>query len=250
MGGFDADELIADIASSPTPEKRFNALTGALAGLGLDIVNYGFFDLRAAALMEADIQFLTTMTEGWMDYYFDRNLPETDFHVGRVLAGKITPYTWGEAKMHRLESADERTTALEAAEAGLRSSLCVPLASPLDPFSPVAGITLGSSLPEHEFRKVLAEHGATLATVAHVFHNASIRQVWSERAGRKALSVRERDCLQFLADGRRQDAIAHAMGLAKVTVELYLRGARKKLGARTLNEAIAKGLVLGDIRRG
>lgn len=39
------------------------------------------------------------------------------------------------------------------------------------------------------------------------------------------------------------------MGIARVTVELHLRTARQKLGARTLYEAIAKALVMGEISR-
>jgi len=38
--------------------------------------------------------------------------------------------------------------------------------------------------------------------------------------------------------------------VARVTVEMHLREARKKLGARTVNEAIAKALVFGEISSG
>jgi DNA-binding CsgD family transcriptional regulator len=250
VNGFDSDLLVENLAAAPTPEARFAALTQGLAKLGIDTVNYGFFDLQAAALAQADIAFFTTMSDDWMRYYVDRDLSQTDSHVLRVRAGKITPYFWGESSMSRIEAVGERATAFAGMEAGLRSSLCVPLTSPMDPFAPVAGISLGSSMDESELKKVVQEHGTSLLSIAYLFHNASIRQIWQERAGSKPLSVREKDCLQYLADGRRQDAIAQAMGLARVTVEMHLREARKKLGARTLNEAIAKALVFGEIRRG
>lgn len=250
LNGFDADQLIEDLRLAAGAEARFTVLTEGLGKLGLDIVNYGFFDAQAAELVRADIQFMSTMRDDWMTYYYDSALGETDVHVQRVVAGKITPYTWMESDMRRLDAKAERKTALEGAEAGLRSALCVPLASPLDPFSPVAGITLGSSMNEADFRKVTAEHGATLLSIAYLFHNASIRQVWRERAGGKRLSNRERDCLSHLADGKRHDAIAHLLGLARVTVEAHLTSGRRKLGARTLNEAVAKALLFGEISRG
>lgn len=249
MQGFDSDRLIEALTAAETPADRFAALTQGLAQLGLDTINYGFFDLRAAELMEADVQFLTTMRDDWMDYYADRNLHETDSHVLRARAGGIMPYVWGESSIP-LVAPEERGTASEAVEAGLRSALCVPLASPLDPFSPVGAITFGSSMREREFRQVTQEHGATLISLAHLFHNASIRQIWSERSGQARLSARERDCLQYLADGKRHDAIAHALGLARVTVEVHLRAARVKLNARTPGEAIAKALLFGEIRHG
>jgi len=250
VNGFDGDRLIEDLAKAETPEARFNALTAGLAKLGLDTINYGFFDVQAAALAQADIAFLTTMSEDWMRYYMDRNLSQSDAHVLRVRAGKITPYFWGESAMERLEVGAQRETAFQGMSAGLRSSLCVPLTSPMDPFAPVAGISLGSSMDEGELKKVVQEHGPTLLSIAYLFHNASIRQIWQEQAGSKPLSQREKDCLQYLADGRRQDSIAEHLGLARVTVEMHLRKARHKLRARTLNEAVAKALIFGEIKRG
>lgn len=61
---------------------------------------------------------------------------------------------------------------------------------------------------------------------------------------------RERDTLAFIADGRRIDRIAELMGLARVTVELHLRGARRKLKARTLPEAVAKAIYFGELKPG
>jgi DNA-binding CsgD family transcriptional regulator len=246
MNGFDGDQLICDLVKATTPAGRFGILTAGLAKLGLDTINYGYFD---AGSIEhgADIQFLTTMSNDWMQYYFDRNLAETDSHVVRVRDRKITPYIWNDSTIQRVESQGERSTALQAAEAGLRSALCVPLVSPYDPFTPVGGITLGASLSEADFKAVVSEHGATLTSIAYLFHNSCIRQLWHERKGGISLSPRERDCLRYIAHGKRQDAIAHLMGVARVTVEMHLRAARLKLHAQTLNEAIAKALVLGEI---
>ena len=249
MNGFDGDQLIRDVATVDTPVDRFAILAAGLAKLGLDTVNYGYFDTVATASGSAGIQFLTTMSDDWMGHYFDCDLAATDSHVVRIRNRKITPYIWNESAIRRVEAPGERATALQAAEAGLRSALCVPLASPLDPFTPVGGITLGTSMGEAAFDAVMREHGATLTSIAYLFHNACIRQLWNERNDGRSLSARERDCLRYIADGKRQDAIAHQMGVARVTVEMHLRSARQKLGAQTLNEAIAKALILGEISR-
>lgn len=57
------------------------------------------------------------------------------------------------------------------------------------------------------------------------------------------LSPRERECLLRLAQGERVDRIAERLGLSTVTVELHLRNARRKLGARTSPEAVAKAVL-------
>lgn len=237
------------MAAAATPQERFEVLTRGLASLGLDIVNYGFFDSIAAEKAATDVQFLTTMSSAWMDYYHGEGLAEADAHVRHVRSGRISPYLWGSSQIERLSN-DERKVAEEAKDIGLRSGLFVPMASPLDPFSPVAGMALAGAMSDAEFKAVLAEHGVGLLHLAYVFHNASIRNVWMQQAGGRPLSDRERDCLRYLADGLRQDAIADRLGIARVTVEMHLRAARQKLGARTLNEAVAKSILFGQLSRG
>lgn len=234
-----------ELVAAKTVEARFARLTKALGKLGLETVNYGVFG-PADELIDPGIRFLTTMRDDWMDYYYDARLAHSDSHVLRLQTGKLSPYVWGESLFERLDQ-PEYVTANEAADAGLRSTLCVPLVGPADSASPVGAINLGPTLPEAEFRQIIAEHGASLVTIAHLFHNASLRQVWRERAGYPELSARERECLRHLARGRRNDAIAHAMGLATVTVEVHLRGARQKLKARTSSEMVAKAILFGDI---
>lgn len=246
---FDSDALIAALAAATTAEDRFAALTKGLGSIGIDIVNYGFFDASAAERAATDIQFMTTMSSGWMDYYHGDGLAASDPHVLRVQAGRITPYLWGSTIIDRLDDPGERRVALEGIDNGLKTGLFVPLASPLEPFTPVAGIALASALSEAEFGKLFALHGAALTQIAYIFHHASIRGIWLDRIGAKRLSDRERDCLRHLADGRRQDAIADRLGIARVTVEMHLRSARQKLGARTLHEAIARALIFGEISR-
>jgi DNA-binding CsgD family transcriptional regulator len=249
MNGFDGERLIGELARATTVIERFAALTGGLDALGLDTINYGILDPMAADLESAEVQFLTTMSDDWMSYYVSENLAASDVHVARVQARRLTPYRWGATQIARVADA-ERTTALQGVEAGLVSTLCVPLGSPQDPFMPVGAINLGSSMGEHEFGMVMKEHGAILVSIAHIFHNASIRQVWREWSGRKPLTARERDCLRYLAEGKRQDAVAEALGVSRVTVELHVRNAREKLGALTVNEAIAKAIVSAEIATG
>lgn len=55
-----------------------------------------------------------------------------------------------------------------------------------------------------------------------------------------ALSDRERDCLAFLADGRRDQEIADLLGITETTVRFHIDKARRKLGARNRTQAIAR----------
>ncbi len=245
MRQFRSEQLIAELVGAENAASRFGVLTRTLAGIGLETINYGVFGPAAGDLVDPEIRFLTTMRDDWMGYYYDANLAASDTHVLRLRAGKLSPYIWGESAFERLD-VPEWSTAHQAVEAGLRSTLCVPLVDPTGR-TPVGAINLGSSLSESEFRKIMGEHGATLMMVAHLFHTASLREVWRDRSGCLPLSERERDCLRHLVSGRRNDAIAHALGVATVTVEMHLKRARQKLRAHTTAEMVAKAILFGEI---
>lgn len=62
------------------------------------------------------------------------------------------------------------------------------------------------------------------------------------------LSPREREVLLWLAAGLRTAAIAHRMGIESVTVSLHLASARRKLGAKTREQALVIALRDGLIQ--
>jgi DNA-binding CsgD family transcriptional regulator len=59
------------------------------------------------------------------------------------------------------------------------------------------------------------------------------------------LTSRERDVLYGLIHGRRRDQIAHDLGVAVPTVDLHSTNLRRKLGARTIAEAVAIAIKWG-----
>ena len=65
--------------------------------------------------------------------------------------------------------------------------------------------------------------------------------------GASRLSGRERDVLARFAQGLRPDRIADRMGLSKRTVDMHAANARRKLGARTIAEAVALAVRQGLI---
>lgn len=54
------------------------------------------------------------------------------------------------------------------------------------------------------------------------------------------LTARERDCVAFMADGRRDWQIADTLGITAQTVRFHIDNARRKLGAANRAQAIAR----------
>lgn len=57
---------------------------------------------------------------------------------------------------------------------------------------------------------------------------------------RPELSNRERDCLAFMADGRRDKEIADRLDITEATVRFHIDNARRKLGAKNRAQAVAR----------
>ena len=240
-------QAVEAMQAAPTAAARFGVVTRALSDMGIDQVNYGFFDPVAASHAEAEVVFLSTMRADWLDYYQQRGLHQLDPHVTLVRQGNILPYRWGDAQVRAIADDRALVTAEETREAGLVSALCVPLTGPFDPSRAVAGMTLGSSLSETELAARVGSGAPWLTAMAHVFHNLSLGSLLREAAGAGVLTPRERECLSFTAAGLRPDRIAHRLGLARVTVDLHLANARKRLKARTVAEAVAKAMTYGQL---
>ncbi|HEY7549514.1 MAG TPA: helix-turn-helix transcriptional regulator [Hyphomicrobiaceae bacterium] len=63
----------------------------------------------------------------------------------------------------------------------------------------------------------------------------------------RPLTPREVECLEWLGRGCTYAAIASEMGIAVATVALHVRGARRKLGAATREQALIIALRRGLI---
>lgn len=248
--GQHCQDIIAAITAAETVDERWPIVTRLLGHMGIDQINYGTWVPGTGDASKADVRYLSTMDAGWIAYYGERRLDLDDPHVTLVRHNNLTPYRWGEDSIRRLDEGKPKEVAQLSAEAGLRSQWQVTLPDVDGSRTPAAGMALGSSLPGREFAAILKGNEAALVTIAHLFHNFSFHEVRRLHAGLPRLSTRERDALAFVADGIRIDRIAEKMGIARVTVELHLRGARRKLKARTLPEAVAKALCYGELKLG
>lgn len=244
---IDFEALIAAMVDAANPAERFRTLTVALGAIGVDQINYGFFDPAASRGVDAEVVYISTMRSDWLEYYQDHSLHLCDPHVVKVHQGNLLPYRWGDEQVASLDDPAIRRAAQETREAGIAAALCVPLTGPLDPTRPIAGMTLGSTLGEAELARLTSGSAARMVALAHVFHTLSLGALTHERMGVSRLSPRERDCLSHTAKGLRHDMVAWRLGLSRATVELHLGNARRKLKARTLPEAVARALVYGEI---
>uniref|UniRef100_A0A2A3JXJ7 HTH luxR-type domain-containing protein n=2 Tax=Alloyangia mangrovi TaxID=1779329 RepID=A0A2A3JXJ7_9RHOB len=93
-------------------------------------------------------------------------------------------------------------------------------------------------LPRHE-------GGRRVLIIATTDDPAGLRDSFATPEESILLTPRERELLEGLAHGYRRDQLAHSLGVTLPTIDFHGAALRRKLGARTLPEAIATAFRLG-----
>ncbi len=237
----DFAEVLASLVAERDPDRLWRAFSEKLAELGFDKLNYTVLmpteSAEAPGLINPS---LSTMPLEWLADYKARRLDLIDPLVEYATAGGKDPILFDTAS-----DGDIGEVARTARRGGMKSGVLVPI--PEGRGSPAAGMVIGSSLEAAEAHERVKVHGALLMAMTKVFHAGVAGQIMLRTHGAVALSTREKACLQAVANGQRISAIAHDLKIAEVTVGLHLKNARKKLGARSLPEAVARGLVFQQI---
>ncbi|CAN5381903.1 LuxR family transcriptional regulator [soil metagenome] len=233
----------AALLAETDADGRWEALTLGLARIGLDQVNYAFLDIETHDRMQArGSPAMSTMRSDWIDYYIERQYDLADPLVDHVRASRQEPILFETASHF-----GPCKVLSEASEAGLNAGVLISLPGSIGMSRPGAGIVMGSTMGAPETFRLIRENGRSLVALANLFHAGAVGELMRRRYGAARLTPRERDCLQHVARGSRISAIAFDLELAEVTVGMHLKNARKKLGARSLPEAVARGLLFQQI---
>mgnify|MGYP001392297462 CR=1 FL=1 len=154
------------------------------------------------------------------------------FLIGREQAH---PFRWDDAKFRNLLEEDQLTIMEEAAAHGLKHGVTIPLHGP-GRFS--ASCSLVADGPDIDSNRVhLAQRFALYAYEA-------AQALVGPAGGRPHICLprRERQCMELVARGKNDGAIAIILGIERETVRRYVETAKGRLGASKRPHAVAKAI--------
>lgn len=109
-------------------------------------------------------------------------------------------------------------------------------------------LSVTSNTSEKEWAQFLRDYIGDFQVVANFIHQSIIEIEGVDRMkDLPSLSIRERDALQYCANGLNNDQIAEKLGVTERTVRAFMETARHKLGAVNRTHAVTKALSLGLI---
>ncbi len=186
--------------------------------------------------------YCTTYPAEWTDIYLSKNYFAVD-PVTELSRTGFLAVDWSELKRR---SAEAQVFFRKARSFGVgRHGLSLPVRGPNGERS-ILSVT--SNANGTAWSRIRNSTIYDLHIVAHCLHKKAIF-LSNARSGSaiRILSRREKQCLELLARGSLIKRVASDLGISESAVRLYLRSARRKLGAKTLYQTIARASFLERI---
>jgi len=221
------------LAESTTEAALRDTMAEATTALGLPTFAY----LRIPPIRGGTTQLISTYPRPWTDHYLESRYERLDPVIHRALRNP-EPFEWGvRLNLGRLSKSQQRLFD-DAACFGIRCGLTIPIHDGREQMAAVTFAGDDYSLP---FRRNIEKHLRVLQLMAMCFHaHARCRPMGERLVGGVRLSPREFECLQWAAAGKSAWDIGVILGIARRTVVFHLENAKKKLGVRSIQQAVAR----------
>lgn len=178
--------------------------------------------------------------EEWARRYFSHGYLFADPAIRRCREAR-TPFLWSELAEDAKEDKAARRVMNEATEFGLCAGLTVPLAT-------LEGEVAGFSFAGDRVEIDPTTRGMLTLLATYALGRGLQLRANGPKLVHPRLSPREREALQWAAEGRTQGEIAEAMRITDHGVDKHIRTAKQKLGTKTRTHAVAEAIRLGLIR--
>ncbi|MGE3719998.1 MAG: LuxR family transcriptional regulator [Bauldia sp.] len=173
-----------------------------------------------------------TYSPEWVKHYKMEQFVEVDPAI-QVGLRRVLPIDW--AQFDRKDQVVRRLFG-EAREFGLgRQGISLPVHGR---HGDRALVSITSDSCERDWEHLRLRYMRDFQLMALHLHQAILRLEGGWSAPRAALSPRERECLQWVAEGKTYWECAVILGLSEHTVRCYLESARHKLGAANNSHAV------------
>jgi DNA-binding CsgD family transcriptional regulator len=177
----------------------------------------------------------------WCDRYFERKYYEIDPVVRRTPA-LPGPFLWAQLAERCQLQPGEQLVLHESREAGLKHGVSVPL---FGPWGRVSVVSFASRFDDADPLQQMS-HLNALAWQFHVAF-AEIARPKENNIAKVELSRRERDCLQWTAEGKSSWDIGMILNISENTVNFHIRNAMRKLGTTSRTVTVVKAIRLNLI---
>lgn len=245
----DVLEILGRVAQASSVDAVWDIALPFYRGLGFSRVNYGFTRFRheKGLGVPADAIYLSSNTPDYARLYFNDGFYAKTPMFRWVMENEgVCTWRWVEeaylaGQLSPAEAEAVRTNLAMDVKAGL--SISFPETSPRQ--KGALGLIADVGLGHDDVDAIWDRSGSELMAIANMMHLKITQLPLVTR--RRPLTDRQREALEWVADGKTTQDIATIMGVSTAMVEKHLRLAREALDVETTAQAVAKGALLNMI---
>lgn len=223
--------------------------TAYFAGHGFKRCNYGFTRFHGERTVgdPDDALFMTTCDANYAHFYFRSGFfaRTPAFRWAQANTGACT-WTWvREAFLAGQLSAEEAETVRQNAALGIVAGISISFPETSSRARGAMGLIADPGIDAAAVDQLFAEKRDEFLAVANMMHLRLIQLPFSIR--RRPLTERQREALEWVADGKTTQDVALLMEVSPAMVEKHLRLAREALSVDTTTQAVAKAALMNLI---
>lgn len=241
------DDFLTCLGATESVHETWNETAAFLKSLGFDLMMYGY---AGAVGTSVEVETLSNFPAAYQRRYHAEQYYRDD-PVVRHCIDSMTPLRVGRDSLPLWPDRGRKLTRVqrrivnEAAECGMSIGVVIPLRAPGR--YPLAGMSLSNAMRPAEFERLMDEWGkvAQLAALyAHTRMQIQLQRL-ERSAGDISLTMRERECLLWVARGLSSKEIGLKIKVGMKTVDYHIAKAMGVLGVATRSHAVARAIALG-----
>ena len=187
---------------------------------------------------------ISSYPSAWTSHYVESGYQQLDPVVRRARHERRA-FAWNGRLSGFVRTAGERRFFGEAATFGVQAGLTVPVCAG---FGRTAAFTLAAddrSMATDDVGPELNEIAHTAAVYFHAHAAVHLLHRQDSESAARVLSQRERQCLNWTAQGKTAADIAVLIGISHRTVVFHLENVRIKLGCSSIAQCVAEAMRRG-----
>ncbi len=245
----DVLSLLARLAESKSVPEVWEQAAQYFATLGFQRCNYGFTRFHGPRTVgdPDDALFLTTCDAAYAQSYFNNGFYARTpaFRWAQANTGACT-WTWvRDAFLAGHLPPEEAETVRHNASLGIVAGVTVSFPETSSRARGALGLIADPGRTVEDVDAQFAAKSTELLAVAHMMHLRIVQLPLPVQ--RRALTDRQREALEWVADGKTTQDVAFLMGVSAAMVEKHLRLARESLVVDTTTQAVAKAALMNLI---
>ena len=215
-------------------------------------LGFNYVNILLASKSSGPLGIYTNMRSDWLTHYMSEGYDACDPLVELAAAQDVTRLCdpFSNQFLSTRDKNKSNKMLLEVQEEGLVSSLVISRHSSIS--DQYVGFNLGSELDRSKAQGLISANTEAIRLGTALTQVALIEDLEKKGNGahwlpfrktRSLLSEREAEVLKWLSEGFRNDRIADIMGISNANVNFHVISTKRKLGAKTREQAVAIALI-------